>query len=420
MVSWNTAAAQQAAAAPAPAPAPAWKRPTPAVLPGIDVLLTEQIDLIKGKKIGLITNPSGITADGRQNIDALVANPDVKLVALFGPEHGVRGEYYGGEKITSGKDPETGIAVYSLYGATQRPKPEWIKDLDMLLYDIQDTGNRSYTFIGTMAYAMEECKKVGVPFMVLDRPNPMNGNLVDGNILDPAKAKSLVGLYPIAYFYGMTPGESAEYFNKEFGIGCDLRVVKMKGWKRAMNFADTGLMWVPPSQHVPRYESSYHMGVTGTLGELHTVNEGVGYTLPFETLAAPWINGAELAKALNARNVPGVFFRPISYTPRYGTHSGKKCQGVQIHILDYEILRPIALSIHLMEVLQKMYPENHPLGNPEDKANAGRIGMFTKVMGTDLVRNDILAGKSAQAIIDSWKPEVDKFMATRAKYLLYD
>lgn len=393
--------------------------PPPKVLAGLDVLLTEKLDLIQGKRIGLITNPTGITADGRQNVDALAAAPGVKLAALFGPEHGVRGDAYAGDSVETTTDTRTGIPLYSLYGKNHKPKPEWLAGLDMLLYDIQDTGNRSYTYIGTMARCMEAAKAAGVPFMVLDRPNPMGGELVDGNILDVTKGTSLVGLYPIAYFYGMTPGECALLFNKEFKIGCDLRVVEMKGWKRSMIFSDTGLLWVPPSQHVPRFESSYHMGVTGTIGELHTVNEGVGYTLPFETLGAPWIEAEKFAEALNARRLPGLFFRPMHYSPRYGTYSGEKCHGVQIYILDYRAVRPIAAGTHIMEVLQKMYPEKYPLGDPRDKKSAGRIRMFNKVMGTDQTRFNLLDGKSASAIIASWQPEVEKFLAQRKGYLLY-
>ncbi len=410
---------EEARETPKPVGTPGLDGYKPAVLPGINVLLTKEIDLVKGKKIGLITNPSGILADGTQNIDALAAHPDVNLVALFGPEHGVRGQFYGGDKVDSGVDPLTNIPVYSLYGETRVPKQEWLKPLDALLYDIQDTTNRSYTFYATMAHAMGAAKEAGIPFIVLDRPTPMSGNLVDGNILDPSQGTSFVGLYPIAYIYGMTPGEAASYFNKEFDINCDLKVVKMKGWKRKMNFGDTGLMWVPPSPHVPRWDSSLFLAITGTFGELHRMNEGVGYTLPFETVAAPWINPQEFANALNDLHYPGVFFRPTMYQPRYATYADELCGGVQIHVVDYSKVKPVSLSIHIMEVLQRLYPENNPLGDPDDAQLARRIRMFKMVMGTDQVRNDLLAGKSAEEIIASWQPEVDQFMKTRKKYLLY-
>lgn len=393
--------------------------PKTKVLPGIDVLITDEVGLIKGKKIGLITNPSGILADGRQNIDALVATPGVELIALFGPEHGVRGQYFAGDKVESEKDPMTGITVHSLYGATHIPKQEWLKPLDALVYDIQDTTNRSYTFYATMAKAMGAAKEAGIPFIVCDRPTPMTGDLVDGNILDPSKGTSFVGLYPIAYIYGMTTGEAASYFNKEFNIGVDLKVVKMKGWKRSMTFGDTGLMWVPPSQHVPRWESSLYMAITGTYGELHTLNEGVGFTLPFEMTGAPFINPQEFADALNAIQYPGVYFRPTVYKPRYGTYADKTIGGVQIHVLDYSKVKPVSLSIYIMEVAQRLYAKDKPLGDESDSKLKSRISMFSKVMGTDQVRNDLLAGKTAKEIIASWQPEVDAFMKTRAKYLLY-
>jgi len=408
-----------------------WAAPSGRVVPGIDVLLTERIDLIAGKRVGLLTNPSGITMDGRSSIDALHEAPNVNLVALFAPEHGVRGTAYGGDKVTSGTDPQSGVFVYSIYGKTNTPKVEWLKQLDVLVYDIQDTGNRSYTFYCTMANAMKAAREAGITFIVCDRPNPMSGNLVDGNILDVSKGTSLVGCFPIAYFYGMTPGELARMINEEFGVGCKLEVVKMKGWSRSMVFGQTGLLWVPPSQHVPRFETAYYMGITGTLGELHTVNEGVGYTLPFETLGAPWINGDQLADALNARNLPGLFFRPMSYMPRYATYKDQLIHGVEIHITDFSVVRPIEASVDIMEVLQKLYPEKNPLGVVQDplpadpekakeaKAARARVSMFNKVMGTDQVRLDILAGKSAVEVISSWQPAVKDFMAKRAKYLIY-
>lgn len=393
---------------------------TPAVLPGIDILLNEQRDPIRGKRIGLITNPTGITAAGRQNIDALHEDPEIELAALFGPEHGVRGEFYGGDKVASEVDPVTGIQVYSLYGATRRPKPEWLEGLDALVYDIVDTTNRSYTFVYTMAYAMEAARDAGIPFIVLDRPAPMGGDLVDGNILDVSKGTSFVGLYPIAYLYGMTPGELARYFNRECGIGCDLQVVEMRGWRRSMTFNETGLLWVLPSQHVPRWETSYYLAITGTFGELHRMNEGVGFTLPFEMVGAPWIDRQEFAEELNGRDLPGLFFRPHTWIPRYGTYKGEKVDGVQVHISDYSKVRPVSASIHIMEALQKLYPEQNPLGDPEDEQSRGRIRMFNQVMGTDQVRADLLAGRSAEEIIESWQPDVEEFMETRAQYLIYD
>lgn len=391
----------------------------PKVLPGIDLLLTEHRDLLRGKRVGLITNPTGITSDNRQNIDALVADDDIDLVALFGPEHGVRGEFYAGDKVSSEVDSVTGIQMHSLYGATRRPKPEWLEELDVLVYDVMDTTNRSYTFVYTMAYAMEAARDAGIPFIVADRPAPMGGNLVDGNILDVSKGTSFVGLYPVAYLYGMTPGELARYFNSEFDINCDLEVVEMEGWRRDMTFDQTGLLWVLPSQHVPRWETTYYMAISGIFGELHTMNEGVGFTLPFEMVGAPWIDRQEFADELNSRSLPGIFFRPHVWVPRYGTHDGEKVQGVQMHITDYSTVQPVSTSMHILEAIQKLYPEHKPLGDEEDERSQGRIRMFNRVVGTDTIRRDLLAGKTAEEIIASWQPEVEAFMETRAQYLIY-
>ncbi len=387
----------------------------PVVQPGIEVLLNEKIDLVKGKRVGLITNPTGVDSKFRSSIDLLHQNEDVKLTALYGPEHGLRGDAFAGEKVEGGIDPVTGVKIHSVYGSTRKPTKQMLEDVDVLLYDIQDTGCRGYTYIYTMAYAMQAAKEYDKDFIVLDRPDPLGGNLVDGNILDP-KFSSFVGLYPIAYCYGMTPGELARYFNNEFDIGCDLTVVPMKGWKRSMKFWDTGLPWIPPSMHIPRVDTPFYSAITGILGELRTVNEGVGYTLPFEVVGAPWMNGTELAEELNKRNLPGVYFRALSYEPRYFHFSRKKLSGVQIHITDFDTIQPVSVGIHLMEAMHKLYPDKNIL-NPE---NSNREAMFDKVMGTDTVRKALTAGKSAEQIISSWQPEFEKFKKKRAQYLIYD
>lgn len=387
----------------------------PVVKPGIEVLLTQKIDLVKNKRVGLITNPTGIDSNFRSSIDLLHQCKDVKLAALFGPEHGIRGDFFAGEKVTNDIDPITGVKVYSLYGGTFKPTAEMLENIDCLLYDIQDTGCRGYTFIYTMAYGMQAAKEYGKKFIVLDRPNPLGGNLVDGNILDPQFA-SFVGLYPIAYSYGMTPGELALYFNKECNINCDLSVVKMDGWKRSMKYWDTGLPWIPPSMHIPRVDTPFYSAITGILGELNTVNEGVGYTLPFEVVGAPWIDAYQLADELNKRNLPGVFFRPVSYEPRYYVFSKQKCKGVQIHILDYNTVMPVSAGIHIMEAIQKLYPDKKLLA----PANAARIDMFDKVMGTDTVRKALASGKTADEIIKSFESQLQDFMKKRSAYLLYE
>jgi len=385
------------------------------VKPGIEVLLEKRLELIKGKTIGLITNPTGVDSKFRSTIDLLHECKECKLIALYGPEHGIRGDFYAGEEVSDGFDPVTGVRIFSLYGASYKPTKEMLKEVDVLIYDIQDTGCRGYTYIYTMSYAMEAAKENDIKFIVLDRPNPLGGDLVDGNVLDPAFS-SFIGRYPIAYVYGMTPGELAQYFNTEFNINCDLEVVKMEGWGRAMKYWDTGLAWIPPSMHIPRADTSFYSAITGILGELQTVNEGVGYTLPFEVVGAPWIDAYKLADELNNRNLQGVRFRPVVFEPRYHNFSKQKCRGIQIHILDYDKLRPVAIGIHIMEALQKFYPDKNIFA----PSNKSRAEMFDKAMGTDRVRSELVGGTSAQEIIKSWQSEIQEFMKKREKYLLYD
>ncbi len=384
----------------------------PKVKPGIDVLITKRVDLIIGKKVGLITNPTGVTSELKSTIDALHKFPDLKLVALFGPEHGVRGDIPGGERVSSYQDKKTGITVYSLYGETYKPTPEMLKNIDVLIYDIQDIGSRAYTYIYTMAYAMEAARDAGIQFIVLDRPNPLGGNRVEGNVLDP-KFKSFIGLYPIPYIYGMTVGELAQLFNKEYNINCDLTIVPLEGWTRDMIYEDTGLLWVPTSPHVPHAETAYLVAAIGCIGELGTVSEGVGTPSPFEFVGAPWMDGDKLADELNSKNLPGVYFRPTYFRPFYLRFIKEQCGGVQIHILDKNRIEPAAIQIHILTAIQKFYLEN-------DIFNTRRISSFDKAFGTDEVRKAVVRGDSAEKIIASWQEQLEKFKKIRSKYLIYE
>ena len=378
---------------------------------GIDVLLEKRFDLIKGKKIGLITNQTGVTSDLRSTIDVLNENPAVQLIALFGPEHGVRGDIGGGEKIQTYKDKKTGIIVYSLYGETYKPTEEMLKNIEVLLYDIQDIGSRAYTYIYTMAYAMEAARDAGILFVVLDRPNPLGGEKIAGNVLDP-KFSSFVGLYPIPYIYGMTVGELAQLFNKEFNINCKLTVVPMEGWKRNMRWEDTGLMWIPTSPHVPHSETATFVATTGCIGELGTVSVGAGYTSPFELIGTPWIDGEELANELNARNLPGVYFRPTYFRPYYFKFIKEQCSGVQIHIVDYDEFQPVKTQVHILTALQKLYPDKKIF-------ETRRISNFDRAFGTDQIRKAIINGDPAEKIIEPWERQLDKFKKIRENYLIY-
>ena len=388
---------------------------TPAVLTGIDVLIQDDFAQLAAKRVGLVTNPTGVTHDLRSTADVLHAAKEVSLVALFGPEHGIRGDAHGGDHVGHSTDPVTGLPVYSLYGKTHKPTPEMLEGLEALIYDIQDNGCRSYTFISTMATAMEAAAEQGIEFIVLDRPNPLGGNRVEGNILDP-KFRSFIGLFEVPYVYGMTCGELAQLVNKEGwlkdGVQCKLTVIKMKGWRRDMSFHDTGLPWVIPSPHVPHAHTSMFYVATGIMGELHAINEGVGYTLPFELVGAPWVEPVPFAKALNARKLPGVMFRPLTYRPYYATYKGKTCGGAQVHITDPDAVNLVAIQFHVMDVHQKLY-ETHKLFESK------RISMFDKASGTDMVRNMFKEGKSAEDILRAWDVGAEKFRALHAKYSLY-
>jgi len=367
----------------------------PKVQLGIDRLIMNSPKEIVGKRLGLITNPTGIGNNLRSTIDILFNDNRFQLIALFGPEHGVRGDVFAGKKIDDYKDPKTGIPVYSLYGKTKKPTQEMLKNVDVLVFDIQDIGIRPYTYIYTMAYCMEAAKEHNIPFVVLDRPNPLGGKLIEGPVLNP-KFKSFIGLYPIPYIPGMTVGELALLFNKEYEINCDLVVVPMSGWNRDMLFQETGLIWVPTSPHLPHPETSFYIAATGGFGELGTISEGVGTPFPFEICGAPWIDGSKLAEELNQLNLPGIYFRSLSFKTYYLRFVDEPCSGVQLHITDFRKFQPNF-----------------------EKANR-RISSFNRALGTDEVMNTIQEGKSAEEIISSWQEDLVEFIKIRAKYLLYD
>ncbi|HDK35703.1 MAG TPA: DUF1343 domain-containing protein, partial [Bacteroidetes bacterium] len=364
----------------------------PVVKPGIDVLLERHLDLIQGKRVGLISNPTGITASHESDISALLQEPGVELKALFGPEHGIRGDSPAGAKVGSYKDPETGISVYSLYGKTRKPTSKMLDSLDVLLFDIQDVGVRPYTYIYTMALAMKAAAEKGIPFIVLDRPNPMGGLLVEGPVLDDA-FQSFIGLYPIPYVHGMTIGEVAALFNKAFGIGAKLTVIKMEGWKRDMIFEDTGLLWVPTSPHVPHRDTPYFLAATGGFGELGTISVGVGTPTPFELVGAPWVSAQKLADALNDAHLPGVYFRPLNFRPYYAYFTEENCGGVQIHILNNRRFLPIRTQITILVTLHKLYPKAGIF-------KTERLKNFGRAMGTDKIQKEIQEGWTVNQILD--------------------
>lgn len=382
---------------------------------GIDVLIEQDFAPLAGKRVGLITNPTGITRDLRSTVDVLHKAANVELVALFGPEHGVRGDQHAGDKIEDARDPATGLPEISLYGKNRKPTAETLANIDALVFDIQDIGSRSYTYISTMAVTMAAAAEHDKEYVVLDRPNPLGGDRMEGCPLD-MEYQSFVGYMPIPYVHGMTVGELAQMINGEGwlpeGKKCKLTVVPMTGWKRSMMFPQTGLPWVPSSPHVPRAESSLYYAATGIMGELGVVSEGVGYPLPFEVMGAPFIDAEAFAGALNAAQIPGVYFRPIHFKPYYGTGKDEVCHGVQIHFQDPARTPLTEIQFHAMVYVRDKHTD-HPL------FGAKRDNMFDKVCGRDSVRQAFLAGAGIADILKVWREGVDEFGKSRAKYLLY-
>lgn len=387
----------------------------PAVLTGLETLRQQDFAPLTGKRVGLITNPTGVTSDLRTTIDILAKAKNVKLVALYGPEHGVRGDVLAGDEVASAKDPLTGLPVYSLYGKTRKPTPAMLKGVDTLVFDIQDIGARSYTYISTLGLCMEAAAENHIAFVVLDRPNPIGGNRIEGNIPAPA-FQSFVGRYPIPYAHGLTVGELAQMLNGEGGRAggrkCALTVLPLQGWKRDMTWPETGLPWVLTSPHIPRPETAFAYVATGIVGEQPTLNIGVGYTLPFELAGAPGIAPVRFAAELNRRNLPGVYFRPMSWTPFYAAYTGQNCGGVQLHITDPKTVELARLNFELMDAARRLKPSLNFFPR-------GREEMFDKVCGTDSVRRMFQAGKSSAEIWKAWNADSETFRARRQPYLLY-
>lgn len=388
------------------------------VRPGVEVLRESGFEALKGKRVGLITNPTGIDNSLKATIDILNEAPDVELVALFAPEHGVRGDITAGATVGNTTDPATGVKVYSLYGATKKPTPEMLAGIDALVYDIQDNGCRSYTFISTMAMAMEQCARFGKEFVVLDRPNPLGGNKIEGLCTDPDNI-SFVGYLPIPYIYGLTPGELARLIVGEkmlkSGKPLKLTVVPMEGWERDMLFEDTAMPWVLPSPHLPTPRTAIFYPATGIAGELDYLSIGVGYTLPFRTFAAPWINASQLASRLNAKGIPGVAFRPIHYKPYYGFRRGENLQGVELYITDYEAAPLTLIQFYVMETLAELYPSHKALADAPVK----RLSMFDKVTGSKKVRLTFFKNYKVSDLLPLWNRDITSFKATKEKYHLY-
>lgn len=394
--------------------------PSTKVTVGIDRLMQEEYaHLLKGHKIGLITNHTAISRSFKSTTDILKANAALKnyeLIALFAPEHGIKGAEAASQMIDDLKDTDE-LPIYSLHGKTRRPTDEMLKEITLLIFDIQDIGSRSYTYITTMFYAMEEAAKHKIPFLVLDRPNPINGITVDGPLLEE-KWRSFLGYISIPYCHGMTVGELALFFNAEYKVGCQLDVIPMKGWKRQMSFQETGLQWIPTSPYIPESITPFYYPTTGIIGELKFVNIGIGYTLPFKLVGAPWINADQFASRLNAQHFKGVHFEPFYYCPMYGRYAKEECQGVLIQITDPLLFKPVSTEYLLLGMLKGLYPEKFQEAIATIKQNKAT---FCKLNGTEEVYRIIVEEKNVV-----WKlcalqnKDRELFMQKRRKYLLAD
>lgn len=391
------------------------------VIPGIEVLESYGFEELQGKRVGLVTNPSGVDRNLRSTIDILFEAPEVNLVALFGPEHGVRGDAYAGDKVEGSKDAKTGLPVYSLYGATREPTQEMLRGIDVMVYDIQDVGTRCYTFISTLGLVMRACAKADVEVLVLDRPNPLGGLKVEGPLVEDG-FHSFVSEFKIPFVYGLTVGELAGLINEE-GLNCGqtgtekhlkcrLNVIPMRGWHRNMLYEDTRLPWVLPSPNIPSVHSALCYPACGIGGEFGHLNIGVGYTIPFQTFAAEWIDADALKARLDSYSIPGTVFRTIHYKPMSGALAGKLIHGVEFFFTDFEAATVTLTQFYVLQAVQELYPDHNPF--PMKKTR-----MLDIVCGTDYVRKAFEKRLKVEDIVDYWNKDARDFKTLSQKYYLY-
>ena len=393
------------------------------VKPGIEVLRESGFRALEGKRVGLLTNPSGVDGNLKSTADILSEAPNVNLVALFAPEHGVRGDVYAGGKVESGVDEITGLPVHSLYGSTRQPTDAMLKGIDVVVYDIQDVGTRSYTFISTLGLMMRSCAKLGIEVMVLDRPNPLGGEKVEGPY--PREGfYSFVGQYRIPYIYGLTVGELARLINEEGlnrgqkgneeHIKCKLTVVPMEGWTRDMTYDDTGLPWVLPSPNIPYAQTAVCYPCSGLVGEFNNyLNIGIGYSLPFGTFAAEWIDADRLKAELDSYHLEGIAFRTIHYTPFSGSCAGKLIHGVQYFFTDYRAAGMTTIQFYVMQAVYRLF------GKDPFKLSTGRLDMFDKVCGSDYIRTTFSKTLEIKDILEYWNRDADGFAELSEQYYMY-
>lgn len=384
---------------------------------GLDVLVENKFDELKGKHVGLITNQTGVNKDLISNIKLMkAANVDLKVV--FAPEHGLSGAFLAGKNIKDDFDSTYNVKVVSLYGKNRKPSPEMLKNIDLLIYDIQDIGSRSYTYISTLGLSMEASAEAGIDFMVLDRPNPLGGLRIEGNILEP-EFKSFIGQYEIPYIYGLTVGELSLYIKDEMkrikNLASNLKVIKMKGWNRSMIFEKTGLHWIPTSPHIPDSKNAFFYSATGLLGELGTFNNGVGYTLPFMMIGSDKIDSKKILAEFNRTTYPYLSIRPVEYIPYYGAFKDIKLQGVQIYINSLsQIPSLIEIQFLFLEIIYRTHSESLW----KEILNTS-FSMFDKALGTDKISNYLKRGEFHN-IKNYLNKDISKFRKMVTKYYLYN
>lgn len=381
-----------------------------AVRPGIEVLLSDSLDLVRGRRVGLITNHTGRDRRGVPSIDLLADHPEVQLVALYSPEHGIRGSAEAGVRVSDSVDGRTGLPIHSLYGETRAPNDEMLEGIEVLLFDIQDVGARYYTYLSTMALAMEAAGARGIPFVVLDRPNPIGGDPVQGNILDP-EYSTFVGLYPIPMRHGLTAGEFARMAVGEFGVRVELGVAVADGWRRTMPFADTGIPWIAPSPNMPSVESALHYPGT-CLFEGTPISVGRGTDRAFQQVGAPWLDADRLVARLQALDVPGVRFVAVTFVPEDpgdGKFGGIEVRGVRL-VADGPEYDPTLAALALLVETRAMSGDRW----------SWRVGHFDRLAGTDALRNALDAGVSYSELADGWGEGLEEYVDRRAAYLLYE
>ena len=393
------------------------------VKPGIEVLRERGFEGLQGKRVGLVTNPSGVDRYLNSTVDILFNAPGVELVALYGPEHGVRGDVYAGGKVSDTRDAATGLPVHSLYGATRKPTPQMLEGIDVMVYDIQDVGARSYTFISTLGLVMEACAAKGIEVMVLDRPNPLGGNKIEGCYVEQP-FNSFVSQYRIPYIYGLTVGELAVMINEEglnrgqLGnqdpVKCKLTVIPMEGWERDMLYEDTGLPWVLPSPNIPFKDTPMYYSAAGICGELYGFMDiGIGYTLPFQVFGATWLDPDKLKARLESYDLPGISFRTIWYKPIAGSRKGELVMGLQYFFTDYENARVTETQFYVMQAVAELYPDKKAF-----EIISG-YGLFDKVCGTDYVRNEFSKRYKVADIKDYWRKDEASFRELSQQYHIY-